>query len=73
MKQKDEKIELILDEIATTEEMHKNNFSIQLEMMDYLKGWCSVLYLLEFNWFLLIHNFFLRCFKIISRQLPPSV
>ncbi|XP_065360792.1 centrosomal protein of 128 kDa [Calliphora vicina] len=37
MQQKDEKVKLILDEIAVTEEMHKNNFSTQLQMMDYLK------------------------------------
>ncbi|XP_023309006.2 dynein regulatory complex subunit 2 [Lucilia cuprina] len=37
MQQKDEKIQLILDEISVTEEMHKNNFSCQLEVMNYLK------------------------------------
>lgn len=34
--QKDEKVNLILDEMTITEEMHKRNFSTQLQMMDYL-------------------------------------
>lgn len=38
MEQKDRKIQLILDEIATTEEMHRNDFCTQIKMMDYLTG-----------------------------------
>lgn len=39
LQQKDEKIKLIFEEITTTEEMHKNLFSTQIQIMDYLKGY----------------------------------
>lgn len=43
LQQKDEKIKLIFEEITTTEEMHKNYFSTQIQIMDYLKGYFIIL------------------------------